>query len=55
MLTPKAIILPNEADIEDEELREIIRKQNEAIRYLVSLLYSDLSDFETRIYNLEHP
>jgi len=53
MRTPKTIILPNEANIKDDELREVIRKQNEAIRYLLSLLYGDLSDHEKRIQDLE--
>jgi len=53
MKTPKNIILPNENKINDENLREIIRQQNEAIRYLLSLLYGDLSDFENRIKALE--
>jgi len=51
MRTPKNIILPNENKINDENLREIIRQQNEAIRYLLSLLYGDLSDFVSNYPN----
>ncbi|MFO7865563.1 MAG: hypothetical protein R6V02_01960 [Candidatus Aminicenantes bacterium] len=51
---PKSIIgLPNDADIENEELKEIVKNYNKIIQNLVNNLYGDLKDHEDRISDLE--
>jgi len=45
--------LPNESDIKDEELREVVRKYNNALQKLMLTLYGDSKEFEERISALE--
>jgi len=52
-ISPSIADLPNEADVKDEELKEIIRKYNIAFLKLVTTLYGDLKDHEERISDLE--
>lgn len=52
-LSKTIIGLPNEAEIKDEELKEIVKDYNKIIKNLTGTLYGDLQALEERISALE--
>ena len=52
--TPKSIILPD-INIEDPEIKRILEEYNKIIEEFMIAVYSDVSRFHKRIYDLENP
>jgi len=53
--TPKSLILPDLENIKDPEVKRIFEEYKKAIDEFVIAVYSDISRFHDRIYDLENP
>lgn len=55
MRVSKSIILPRVDNVRDPEAKRVIRELCKVIQKLNDDNYSDINNFEGRIYALEHP